>query len=361
MTREEDVSKKIDRIRNYLKDQRKDGALISNVENFAWITSGARSYVALTDSIGVASVLITQKDAYVITKNIETLRLKNNELPKNFNIIEYEWFTPLDEAVRRIADTQNLLFEDELNFSSFLFNERLKLSEYEIERYAQTGLQSARALERAMRKVNPEMTELNVKGMIEQELSNEGLDILLVLVFGDESRMLYRHNLPRDVKIGKRCFGSICSKKYGLIISATRTVEFDRDEKFEKQYEKNLEIDAQILDATLRSNSLGQVFFEIENSYASHGYPDEWKLHHQGGIAGYRTRDVVATPHMPFGISDWMSFAWNPTITGTKIEDTYVREKNGMRLLSVDEKGKWPYIEINLNGRVYKRSDILKL
>jgi Xaa-Pro dipeptidase len=361
MTREEDVSRKIEIVRNYIISQKKDGALISNVENFAWLTSGARSYVALSDSIGSASVLITRKDAYVITKNIEALRLKKEELPENFKIIEFEWFSDVQEAVKKVADGQNLLFEDEPQFSAFLLNSRIKLGEFEIERFAQVGERSARALERAVRKITPDITELNAKGLVEQELANEGLDSLLVLVFGDESRSLYRHNLPRNVKIGKKCFASICSKKYGLIISSTRTVEFGRDEKFEAQYIKNMEIESEILDSTYRSNSIGQVFFDIEKAYASHGYPDEWRLHHQGGIAGYKTREVVAIPHMSFEIPEGVSFAWNPTVTGTKMEDTYVKTRDGMKLLSVDSNGKWPYAEVKINGRIYRRPNILNL
>ncbi len=361
MTREEDVSKKIEKVRTYAHSRGKKGAVISSVENFAWLTSGARSYIALTDSIGSAWLLVTDDDAYVITKNIETERLKKEELPGNLRVIEFEWFLDPNTAIKKIIDDQNVLFEADPEFASFLLNSRIKLSEYEIQRYAQVGEKSAIALERAMRKITPEMTELQGKGVIEHELANEGLDSLLVLVFGDESRTTYRHNLPRNVKIGKRCFGSICAKMYGLVISSTRTIEFEKDEKFESQYMANMQVESEILDATYRANSMGQVFFEIEKSYSSHGYPDEWKLHHQGGIAGYKTREIVATPHMPFQISDGMAFAWNPTITGTKLEDTYVRTESGMKLLSVDENSKWPYYEVKINGRSYKRPQILKL
>lgn len=361
MTREEDVAKKIEIVRTYARSRGKKGAVLSSVENFAWLTSGARSYVALTDSIGSAWAVVTDDDTYIITKNIETTRLKKEELPSNLKVVEFDWFSDPNDAVKKIIDDQNVLFEDDPQFANFLLNSRIRLSEYEIKRYAEVGKMSAIALEKAMKKIRPDMTELEGKGLIEQELANEGLDSLLVLVFGDKSRTTYRHNLPRNVKIGNRCFGSVCAKKYGLIISSTRTIEFEKDEKFEKQYSVNMEVDAEILDATYRLNSMGQVFFEIEKTYSSHGYPDEWKLHHQGGIAAYKTREVVATPHMPFEISDGMSFAWNPTITGTKFEDTYVKTKESMILLSVDEKSDWPYKEVKVNGRSYRRTDILKI
>ncbi len=361
MTREEDVSRKIEIIRQYMEERKTDGVLLSKVDNFAWITSGARSYVALDDKTGVASALITKNDAYILSKNPETERLKCEELPKNFTVVEYPWFANLDDMVNNVVDGKRLLYEEDPEFNNFLLRTRIKLSEYEQERYAEVGAKTAYALENAMKSLSPNMTEIQVKSLVESHLAKEGLDVLLVLAFGDESRMLYRHNLARNVEIGKRCFVSVCTKMHGLVISATRTIEFEKDEKFESQHEINARIDSEILDATLTKRTISQVFFEIERAYTFHGYPDEWKLHHQGGIAGYNTREIVATPHFSFQIGDAMSFAWNPTITGTKSEDTYIRTKNKMRLLSVNEDRDWPYLEIDVNGRRYKRPGILIL
>ncbi len=361
MTREEDVSRKVEIIRQYMEERKMDGAVLSRIDNFAWITSGARSYVALSDRTGVASVLITKDAAYVISKNPETERLKREELPENFTVVEYPWFAKLDDTLDQIADGKHLLFEEDPEFNNFMLRTRIRLSEYEQKRYAEVGEKTARAIEGAMKTLTPDMTEIEAKSVIESYLVKEGLDVLLVLVFGDESRTLYRHNLVRNVKVGKKCFASVCAKMYGLVISATRTVEFERDEIFEKQHEANVRIDSEILDATLNKWSMSQVFFEIEKSYSSHGYPDEWKLHHQGGIAGYNTRENVAIPHFPFQIAEGMSFAWNPTITGTKSEDTYVRTSDEMKLLSVNKNGNWPYLEVEVNGRTYHRPGVLIL
>ncbi len=361
MNREEDVERKLHSIREYLRARNADGALITNVENFAWVTSGARSYVALSDKNGIASVFVTKDESYVISQNPETERLRHEELPKNFSVVEYPWFSKLDDMVAQMADGNKILYEEEPEFNNFLLRSRTRLGLYEQEKYAKVGEKTARALEKGMRSLTPEMTEIQVKATIESELSKEGLDILLVLVFGDESRSLYRHNLPRNIKIGDKCFVSVCTKMYGLVISATRAVEFKRDKEFEKQHRVNSQIDAEIINASLENALMSQIFFVIEKSYESHGYSEEWRFHHQGGTTGYKTREFIAIPHFPFEVGNGTAFAWNPTISGTKSEDTYVRTKEEMKLLSVDKHGNWPYLEFEVNGKKYKRPDIITL
>ena len=361
MTREEDVSKKIALVRQYIDKRQVDGVLLSKIDNFAWITSGARSYITLNDTHGCASILITKEDAYVISKNIETQRLQNEELPDNFTILEYPWFSNIENVIEKIANPKQLLYENDEEFSDFLLNARIRLSTYNMERYKKVGIETAYALERSINMINPSMTEIEAGAVVSSELIKRGLDAILVLVFGDEGRSLYRHNLPRNVKIGNKCIVSVNTKMYGLIISATRTALFFPDKKFEAQYKKNIEIDAEILHATLKENSIGDVFSKIENAYMSYGYKNEWMLHHQGGIAGYNGREIIAVPGLSFEIGDNMAFAWNPTITGTKSEDTYIRTPNNMELISMDNNTTWPYTEIKIEEYVYKRPGILKL
>ncbi len=361
VNREEDVERKLNSLKEYMHDRDADGALITSVENFAWATSGARSYIALSDKDGVASLFVTKDKSYVISQNPETERLKREELPQNFSVVEYPWFAKLDDMIAQMADGTKILYEEDPEFNNFLFRNRVRLSSYEQEKYAEVGEKTARALEKGMRNLTPKMTEIQSKAIIENELSKEGLDILLILVFGNESRSLYRHNLPRNVKIGEKCFVSVCTKMYGLVISATRAVEFRKDEEFERQHVVNSQIDSEIINASFEKSLMSQIFFVIEKSYESHGYPEEWKLHHQGGIAGYKTREFVAIPHFPFEVGKGVAFAWNPTITGTKSEDTYVRTEKGMKLLSVDNSGTWPYLEFEINGRKYRRPNVLTL
>ena len=65
-----------------------------------------------------------------------------------------------------------------------------------------------------------------------------------------------------------------------------------------------------------------QLYAVLSSAYAEVGYPGEEARHHQGGAVGYRAREWVAHPKSAEAVQDPEAFAWNPSITGTKVEDT---------------------------------------
>jgi len=56
--------------------------------------------------------------------------------------------------------------------------------------------------------------------------------------------------------------------------------------------------------------------------YEETGFRDEWRHHHQGGPMGYEGRDYKATPSETRRVVENQAVGWNPSITGTKSEDT---------------------------------------
>lgn len=66
------------------------------------------------------------------------------------------------------------------------------------------------------------------------------------------------------------------------------------------------------------------MFEDCKRFYAEEGFPDEWKNHYQGRLTGFASREVVATPETELEIRPGMAFAWNPSITGAKAEETFV-------------------------------------
>jgi antitoxin VapB len=85
------------------------------------------------------------------------------------------------------------------------------------------------------------------------------------------------------------------------------------------------------------------MFGVIQQAYAQFGYPDEYRLHHQGGSAGYEPREFLATPGVAAQVSPGQAYAWNPSITGCKVEDTVLITESGPEVMT--EMAGWPMID----------------
>src|ERR687897_2208011 len=74
-----------------MMDARGVGALLlSSPANFAWYTGGADNRVDHGDPVGVASVLLTGNDAYILTNNIEAPRMREEQTPE-MEVVEHPW------------------------------------------------------------------------------------------------------------------------------------------------------------------------------------------------------------------------------------------------------------------------------
>ncbi|MEK7251510.1 MAG: hypothetical protein AAB209_13925, partial [Bacteroidota bacterium] len=56
-------------------------------------------------------------------------------------------------------------------------------------------------------------------------------------------------------------------------------------------------------------------------------------------------------------VQDRQAFAWNPTITGAKVEDTMIAYKDHGEI--VTRADNWPMINVELNGKTYEQPGIL--
>ena len=79
--------------------------------------------------------------------------------------------------------------------------------------------------------------------------------------------------------------------------------------------------------------TFADVFADIQTFYADADFPDEWRLHHQGGSTGYRSRETIATPSTHDEIQAGMAFAWNPSIAGAKAEETFLLGARGAQVV----------------------------
>ncbi|MBE3598295.1 MAG: M24 family metallopeptidase [Limnochordaceae bacterium] len=125
-------------------------------------------------------------------------------------------------------------------------------------------------------------------------------------------------------------------------------------------------MDAALMDATRPGARVADILLAGQEAYRRHGYPDEWKLHHQGGAIAYAEREYLATPQSVQVVKAPGAFAWNPSITGTKSEDTILvgaadgPEPGRVEIITAHGPS-WPGVEVEAGGRRWVRPGILEL
>jgi len=126
----------------------------------------------------------------------------------------------------------------------------------------------------------------------------------------------------------------------------------------QEQYEANVFVDCTLMAYTRPGTPARDVLQKGLDAYRERGFPDEWKLHHQGGPIGYQQRDYRVHPGTPDIIQENQGFTWNPTITGTKSEDTILATPNGPEMITPPVRH--PTIPVEVAGVRFTRPAILE-
>ncbi len=136
--------------------------------------------------------------------------------------------------------------------------------------------------------------------------------------------------------IGRHALLAVTAERDGLHVSITRLVSFGPPpEELAHLVQACAEVDAAYLAASRPGATLGEAFAAGERAYAEQGFPEEWRGHHQGGLTGYRGREVFAVPGEPTRIPSCAALAWNPSIAGgAKSEDTVLVTEDGVEMLT---------------------------
>ena len=82
-------------------------------------------------------------------------------------------------------------------------------------------------------------------------------------------------------------------------------------------------------------------------------------MHHQGGPAAYEPRESLATPGNAQVVLEGQAYAWNPSITGVKSEDTILVGATGNEVLTAISG--WPMQKVAANGETWERPAILEI
>ncbi len=360
-----EINEKKKRIRTLLDSLNLDAILLKRQCNFSWITCGATNQVSIATETGAASILITPEQYYVICNNIEAPRIEKEEklIEQGYKIRTFKWYEDreekmISEIIRGGKIGCDIDFPRTRNIAKDLNPLRYSLTPEEVERYKEVGYLASKAIEETALTIKPGDKECEIIGRLAERLWANHLDYITTFCAADERIDNFRHPLATEKEVNQRVMLCVNARKWGLIISLTRFVQFGKiPEEIKKKYRDNVYIDCVMMANTKPGKPVVEAFKKGLEMYKELGYPEEYQLHHQGGAIGYTGRDYRVNFQTNEIIQENQGFAWNPSITGSKSEDTMLATSDGPILLS--KPVIFPKLEIKGGEYTFSRSDIL--
>jgi len=328
-----------ERLRQLMEERGLGAALLRRPENFAWYTGGGNSRVEYAAPLGVADVVVTTEDEWVLASSIEAPRMRAEEA-SGFEVVEYPWDQGADAAMRELVGDAPLGADVPIPHAADLAEGlaalRRVLDADTVERLRSVGADLTAALSGAGGAVQPGVTEHDAAAELAAACRRRGLVPTVLLAATHERIARYRHPLPTDAVIERRAMLVASAQRGGLYANLTRIVPFeDPDPELARRQAACDGILARMREeASQPGRSLTDAFADCRRFYAEAGHPDEWRLHHQGGMTGYASREVIATPYTDVPIETGNAFAWNPSVTGAKAEETFVLTEAGAEVVA---------------------------
>jgi Xaa-Pro aminopeptidase len=348
-----------------MNDHHLEAMLIRRIPNFAWATCGASAYVNCATEESTASLLICASGRYLITNNIEAPRLEKEEglAAQGWEFRVGQWNEPqgdVEELARGVRLGADSPYPGAIDLADAFPRLRVNLHPQEQSRLKEVAVACAAAMNRAIRAVHPGLTENDIAALLAKEALRLGLVPIVNLVAVDDRVSALRHPLPTNKVMQRYAMLVLCGRQYGLVCSVTRLVHFGRlPDHLRRRAEGVASVDAAFIGSTRPGRRMGQIFRAGQEAYARVGFPEEWRLHHQGGPVGYEPREFVVSEGTEDVVKTGQAYAWNPTITGAKSEDTVLVGPDSTDTLTAMED--WPMLEAEFDGHRLWRPAVLEV
>lgn len=326
-----------------------EGLLLNRRDNYAWITGGCANHVVTNGESGVAHYAVTKDKAVLFADSSDLPRMNREQNPLGAEPIMVPWYESVEEAISQYISGKKFASDTGIagtnNVQETLMGLRMLLTEEEVERYKQLGRACANIVEGVCREVSVGDTEEEIAARVKCRCIQEGISPDCVLVGADERILDYRHPMPTKKQVRKALMVTLGGERQGLNISITRFVYFDGiPEEIRERYERTQYVFACMQLMMREGMTYGHYFEKVKELYREVSYDGEWKLHHQGGPTGYACREFTPAEGNREIIHEEQAYAWNPTIAGTKCEETTYLTSQGIQIFT--DSGNWTRKEI---------------
>jgi Xaa-Pro dipeptidase len=316
-----------------------DAVVLRRPASFAWYTGGADSKVDHVAPEGVADLIVRRDSLLVLTSTIEAPRMRAEQTP-DIEVAEYPWHEDRAAALREVLGGvrtgSDLALPGTVDLSDDIARLRRTLDPDAVESLRAVGHDATAAMAEAAAAVERGMNEHEAAATLAGACRRRGLTATVLLAAADERIALHRHPVPVGARIERRAMLVASAERGGLYANLTQIVELDEpDSELARRVRACEEILGRMREEASRpGRTIAEAFADCRRFYADAGFPDEWRLHHQGGLTGYGSRELIATPSTDHVIEPGQAFAWNPSVTGAKAEETFVLTEAGPEVVA---------------------------
>jgi Xaa-Pro aminopeptidase len=331
-----EIEEKTERLTRLAHANELGGVLLASQPGFAWLTGGRSNRIDGSRENGSGALFVRADGRrFVIANAIEMPRLLAEELEAGyFTPIEYPW--TLDhaepETVARLARDASegatpigadIAVPGTLPMDMAIARARALLHPDEASRYRQLGADAGRAVGDFCRMLPPGSTELEVARGVQDVAAAIGGRAIVTLVAADDRIAAFRHPVPTSQRWTRMLMVVVCIQRNGLVVALSRLVAAaPLPDDLRVRTDACAMVFGRLLAATRAGASGRELFLTAQRAYADATFPGEDARHHQGGAIAYRSREWIAHPASAELVQERQAFAWNPTVTGSKAEDT---------------------------------------
>lgn len=372
MTKQKSSMSAEQKVRAAMAHQGLSAMVLATQRNFAWLTGGGSSAVDEQSDRGEATLIVTEDEVYLVANNIEMQRLLDEQVGSlEVEPVVHSWTDNGDEVIDGLL---NRLLKKEptpatvgsdtgrpqtTDTARALAHQRSLLTSGEQDAYRSFGPLTSQCVESVLQRIEPGWTERRIRNEVITELGKEKIKGSIVQVGSDSRLFDYRHVIPTDKPVRDYVLVAVCAEKFGLIANTSRAVHFGpAPEDLMRKHLASAEILSRMIAATSAERPLSELWQVTVDAYRALGHEDEWRHHHQGGPTGYAPREFVVTPTTDGHLHVGQAIAWNPSIAGTKAEDTVLVTENGAEVVTKTES--WPTISFDLAGTTMHRAALVE-
>lgn len=371
-----EIDEKSARLARKLAELDLDGALLATQPNFAWITGGIANGIDITGEVGVGAVLVARDGRrWLLANEIEMPRFlaEDRLAERGFAPAAFPWAAEQGDPGLRVRTARDLLGagarlgvdwgagQELPAVGREIAQARARLTGAEVERYRRLGRDAGEALGEACRGLRPGLSEDEIAARAAAALTARGAQPVVLLVASDDRLESFRHPLPTSRRWQSGVMVVACARRAGLIVALTRIVWAGPvPAEVRRRTRVAAEVNAELLHLTRPGATGRELFAAAARVYAAQGFPGEERRHHQGGPCGYLSRDWIAHPASEETVVSPQAFAWNPSVTGTKVEETWLLA-NGTETERLTATPGWPVLEIQKGDRHYPAPDVASL